>query len=297
MTAVLDRGRETEHVAFTIERATDPAALREMLTDRAYAAYAIAQLEERRFPLSEWYVAAGPEGRRGIVVHSASGLGRALFADGDASAVDAVLSLHPGSRFTFGSVRPEHLKTVERYFVMLRRGTMMRMAVTAGSFAPIEGEAVRLSGADAAAVNRLYSTEGGPTAYTPSHLNDGVYCGVRLDGQLVAIAGTHVVSDAEGVAVVGNVFTHPRYRGQGHSKVATSATTRELLNRCPLVVLTVETINEPAVKVYHRLGYESVCFLHESPLVRKEPLGVISLARRAIAGWRGRSEGKEIVLR
>jgi RimJ/RimL family protein N-acetyltransferase len=156
---------------------------------------------------------------------------------------------------------------------------------------------VRLLGSDIAAVNRLYSTEGGPTAYTSSHLEDGVYCGVRVDSQLVAIAGTHVVSDAEGVAVVGNVFTHPRYRRQGHSKVATSATTRELLNRCPLVVLTVETVNEPAVEVYRRLGYESVCSLHESPLVRKEPLGVISLARRAIAGWRGRSEGKEIVLR
>lgn len=297
MTAVLDRGCEADHVAFTIVRATDRGALRDMLTDRAYAAYAIAQLEERRFPLSEWYVATGPEGRRGIVVHSASGLGRALFADGDAAAVDAILSLHPGSRFTFGSVRPEHFKTIQRYFVALRQGSMSRMAVTAGSFKPAEGEAVRLTGADAAAVNRLYSTEGGPTAYTPSHLNDGVYYGVRLDNQLIAIAGTHVVSDAEGVAVAGNVFTHPRYRGQGHSKVATSATTRELLNRCPLVVLTVETVNEPAVQVYRRLGYESVCSLHESPLVRKEPVGVISLARRAIAGWRGRSEGKEIVLR
>jgi len=297
MTAVLDRGREAEHAAFTIERATDPAALREMLTDRTYAAYAIAQLEERRFPLSVWYVATGPEGRRGIVVHSASGLGRALFAEGDAAAVDAILSLHPGSRFTFGSVRPEHFKTIQRYFAALRQGSMLRMAVTSRTFKPADGEAVRLLGSDIAAVNRLYSTEGGPTAYTSSHLEDGVYCGVRVDSQLVAIAGTHVVSDTEGVAVVGNVFTHPRYRGQGHSKVATSAATRELLNRCPLVVLTVEAVNEPAVNVYHRLGYESVCSLHESPLVRKEPFGVVSLARRAIAGWRGRSDGKEIVLR
>src|SRR3990172_902388 len=171
MTAVLDRGRETEHVAFTVERATDPGALREMLADRAYAAYAIAQLEDRRFPLSEWYVATGPEGRRGIVVHSASGLGRALFAEGDAAAVDAILSLHPGSRFTFGSVRPEHFKTIERYFVALRKGNMMRMAVRAESFKPEDGEAVRFTGADSAEVNRLYSTEGGPTAYTPSHLN------------------------------------------------------------------------------------------------------------------------------
>jgi hypothetical protein len=51
------------------------------------------------------------------------------------------------------------------------------------------------------------------------------------------------------------------------------------------------------VKVYRRLGYETVCSLHESPLIRKEPFGAVSLARRAIAGWRGRSEGKEVVLR
>jgi GNAT superfamily N-acetyltransferase len=271
--------------------------MREMLTDRAYGAYAIAQLEERRFPLSEWFVASGPDGRRGVVVHSASGLGRALFAEGDMAAVDAILSLHPGPRFTFGSVRPEHFPTVERYFVALRKGHMMRMAVSSQSFKPVDGEAIRLTGVDAVAVNRLYSTEGGPTAYTASHLDEGVYYGVRLDSQLVAIAGTHVVSDAEGVAVVGNVFTHPRYRGQGHSKVATTATTRELLQRCPLVVLTVETVNEPAVKVYRMLGYETVCSLHESPLIRKEPFGAVSLARRAFAGWRGRSQGKEIVLR
>lgn len=297
MTAVMDRDRDADQTAFAIERATDPGAMRELLSDRAYAAYAIAQLEERRFPLSDWYVATGPDGRRGIVVHSASGLGRALFAEGDAAAVDAILSLHPGPRYTFGSVRPDHFPTIERYFVALRKGNMMRMAVRAESFKPEDGEAVRFTGVDSAEVNRLYSTEGGPTAYTPSHLNEGVYYGVRIEGRLVAIAGTHVVSDAEGVAVVGNVFTHPRYRGQGYSKVATSATTGELLQRCPLVVLTVETVNDPAVSVYRRLGYESVCSLHESPLVRKEPFGVISLARRAYAGWRGRSQGKEIVLR
>lgn len=297
MTAVLDRGREAERAAFTVERATDPDALRAMLTDRAYAAYAIAQLEPRRFPFSEWYVATGPDDKRAIVVHSAGGLGRALFTEGDALAVDAILSLHPGSRFTFGSLRPEHFRTVDRYFVMLRRGVMMRMAVTAKSFVPVAEEAVRLTGSHIAAVNRLYSSEGGPTAYTPSHLEDGVYCGVYVDSRLVAIAGTHTVSDAEGVAVVGNVFTHPRYRNRGYSRIATSATTRDLLERCPLVVLTVEKINEPAVQVYRRLGYESVCTLHESPLVRKEPLGIISLARRTVAGWRGRGEGKEIVLR
>lgn len=297
MTTALDREQEADHAVYSVERVTDPAALRAMLPDRAYAAYALAQLEPRRFPLSEWYVATGPEGQRGIVMHSASGLGRALFTEGDPEAVDAILAIHPGSRFSFGSLRPEHRKAVERYFVMMRPAIMMRMAVTAETFRPAEGEAVRLRGRDIGIVNQLYSTEGGPTAYRASHLEEGVYFGVMVDGRLVSIAGTHAVSEAEGVAVVGNVFTHPRYRNMGYGTIATSATTRELLGRCPLVVLTVEQRNETAVKVYRRLGYEAVCTLHESPLIRKEPIGMLSLARRTVAGWRGRHEGREIVLR
>lgn len=297
MTATLDQEREATRTAYSVSRLFDRELLRSLLPDRAYAAYALAQLDPGRFQLSAWYLAHGPQGERGIVVHSASGLGRALFTEGDPDAVEAILSLHPGSRFSFGSLRPEHKPAVDRHFLMMRQALMLRMAVSAASFRPVEGDAVRLHGADVAAVNRLYSTEGGPTSYPASHLDEGVYYGVMADARLVAIAGTHVVSEAEGVAVVGNVFTHPRYRNLGFSRIATSAVTRELLQRCPLVVLTVDQANEPAVRVYRRLGYEVVCTLHESPLLRKEPTGLAALARRTLAAWRGRHEGKEVVLR
>jgi len=91
------------------------------------------------------------------------------------------------------------------------------------------------------------------------------------------------------------VFTHPRYRGQGLAKATTAAVTRHLLADCDLVGLTVEEENEPAIAVYSGLGYETRCKLHETPLVRKEPIGVVSFVRRTIAGWRGRREGKEVV--
>ena len=99
------------------------------------------------------------------------------------------------------------------------------------------------------------------------------------------------------MAVVGNVFTHPQYRGRGLAKATTSAVSRALLTNCDLVALTVEEGNEAAVAVYSGLGYETKCKLHETPLVRKEPIGVVSFVRRTIAGWRGRREGKEVVTR
>jgi RimJ/RimL family protein N-acetyltransferase len=73
--------------------------------------------------------------------------------------------------------------------------------------------------------------------------------------------------------------------------------TQDLLPQCPLVTLTVEAANSPAVQVYRRLGYRPECTLHETPLIRKEPLGLLSMSRRLIAGRRGRREGAEVVIR
>jgi RimJ/RimL family protein N-acetyltransferase len=265
--------------------------------DRPYAAYALAQLDPERFPQSEWWVAEGTDARRGLVMHSSSGLGRALFAEGATDAVEAVLSLHPGPRFTFASLRPQHRRAFERHFIAGRAQTMLRMKVGIETFQAPESAAERLGPRDIPDINRLYSLEGGPTYYRSAHLEEGVYYGVYQHGRLASIAGTHAVSETEGVAVVGNVFTHPRYRGKGLATAATGAVTAELLTRCPLVVLTVEESNEAALTVYRRLGYAPHCTLHESPLIRKEPTGLFSAIRRRIAGWRGRRTGAEVVLR
>jgi ribosomal protein S18 acetylase RimI-like enzyme len=297
VTATLSRDREHARSSFKIEHLSDAAEIRKRLEpDRAYSAYALAQLEPALFRQAEWYSASGPEGRA-LLLHSRGGLGRALFALGNPAALEAALSVHPGPRFSFGSLRPEHRSAVQKFFVFTRPQTMLRMSVSAEAFRPAVNRAVRLTGRDISQVNRLYASESGSSSYQPRHIDEGVYHGVFIDGFLVSIAGTHVVSYTEGVAVVGNVFTHPMYRGGGLATIATSATTAALLEHCPLVVLTVERENEPAVRVYQRLGYETRCTLHETPLIRKEPIGTLSTFRRLMAARRGRSEGKEIVSR
>jgi GNAT superfamily N-acetyltransferase len=297
MTATAREGQAARSV-YVVEPIRDPAAIRAILEpEREYAAYALAQLDTRLFAANQWVISRGESGREALVVHSHSGLGNALFAIGDPTALDIALSLHPGARFSFGSLKLEHKPIVQKYYVMTRPQLMQRMTISRDKFEHAEGAAVRLTPPDVPLVNRLYSIEGGATAYVASHMTDGVYYGVFENGDLISIAGTHVVSRNEGVAVVGNVFTHPRHRGKGHATLATSAVTKELLQFCELVVLTVEAQNDAAVRVYTRLGYKSVCNLHETPLIRKEPIGVFSSFRRAVAGWRGRHAGKEIVVR
>jgi GNAT superfamily N-acetyltransferase len=282
---------------YSITQLSDPAVIRRLLEpQRSYTAYALAQLDPRMFPRNKWYHAAGPNGEA-LLLHSKSPLGSALFALGDATAIDAALSLHPGPRFAFGSLMIEHKSIARKYFLMTRPQLMLRMTIDRDTFQPTETTAHRLARSDIGAVNRLYSLEGGPTAYRKEHLEDAVYYGIFEGPDLISIAGTHVISEAERIAVVGNVFTHPQYRGRGLAKATTSAVSRALLTNCDLVALTVEEANTAAVAVYSSLGYETKCKLHETPLVRKEPIGVVSFVRRAIAGWRGRREGKEVVTR
>jgi ribosomal protein S18 acetylase RimI-like enzyme len=296
MTAVSrQEGTQAADASYTVTTLADPAAIRALLEpQRAYSAYALAQLDPKHYGNNKWYLSSGPSGQA-LLVHSRSALGNALFALGDTAALDVVLSLHPGPRFAFGSLMLKHKDVARKYFLMTRPQTMLRMAVTRENFKPAGITAQRLAGVDIIAVNRLYSMEGGPAAYRAEHLDDAVYYGIYDGRHLVSIAGTHVVSRAERIAVVGNVFTHPRHRGKGLATATTSAVTDALLESCDLVVLTVEEANTPAVHVYTRLGYETQCKLHETPLVRKEPFGVVSFVRRTIAGWRGRHDHVEVV--
>lgn len=282
-----------QRAEYVVERLAEPEAVRPLLEgQRTYAAYALAHLEPRLFPRSEWWHARGPQGQA-LVVHLRSGLGPALVAQGDPCALDALLRLHPGPRLTFATFQLDHLAVAQRHFVLSRPGPSLRMSVSAASFRPVAGPAQRLHRADIGAVNALQRSEGFGF-YPAAILIEGVYYGVYADQGLVAMAGTHVVAPSQGLALVGNIMTHPRYRGQGHGSVATGAVTAELLKTCPDVLLTVDARNEIAIRLYERLGYREQCRLIESGARRKDMIGLASLVRRWRARRRGRP-GREVV--
>ena len=125
---------------------------------------------------------------------------------------------------------------------------------TGPDFRPYPASVSRILPVDIGDLNRLYQL--GFASWLPSSsLAEGVYYGVRVNGSLVAAAGTHVVSPSARLAVVGNVFTHIDYRGRGFATAVTGAVTAELLRSCDQVVLNVRSDNPPALNAYRRLGF------------------------------------------
>jgi GNAT superfamily N-acetyltransferase len=284
--------RDTRRHAYAVDALQDPAAIRRILeTRRAYAAYALGQLDDRFFGLVRCYQSKGSTGQA-LLLFSSAGLGNALFAMGDAGALEALLRLHRGPRQNYATCQPEHLPVLKRYFSMAQEQPMLRMAVDGNEFRSPEtpeGNVIvrRLRSRDVRTLNQLYSSDGAPAYYSGMHVNDGVYYGVFDRNLLVSVAGTHVISEQWSIAVVGNVFTHPAHRGLGYA---------DLLQRCRDVVLTVDPENIPAVRAYKHLGYHEDCQLLEASVVRKDPFGLGSSIARALARYRGRHQGTELVL-
>lgn len=281
---------------FIVKALDDRAEIRALLRPRVeYTAYAIGQLEPGLFERTRWYYARGETGS-GLVLHSRGGLGDATFVMGEPLAVAAILAIQPGTPQTYITSQPQHGASLSSVYRLSNQQPMIRMGVTGATFKPVARlNTVALTGLEIRRINQLYSSDGTPSYYAPEHIDAGVYRGVVADGALVAIAGTHVVSSQERVAVVGNVFTHPDYRGYGYATAATSAVTAALLEFCDTVVLTVDPRNTPAVAAYDRLGYGEACQLLEASAIRRDPVGVTAFFRRISAGVRGRRYGGSYV--
>ena len=232
--------------------------IRELLNkERDYSAYALGQLEPRFFNQTRWFQLLNKsDGNSGLVMHSKGGLGDATMVLGDPTAIAKILSSYPGAPITYLSCQLKHLPVIEKTHHLSNKRPILRLTVDRDGFKPDHGiETKKLRGLNVHQINQLYGSEGHPTYYQSIHIDDGFYYGVITKGQLSAIAGTHIASKQEQIAVVGNVYTLPQYRGLGQGTAATSSTTEELLKFCTRVVLTVDPKNTPALAAYKHLGY------------------------------------------
>jgi ribosomal protein S18 acetylase RimI-like enzyme len=235
---------------------TDRALLRGFLErDRLFAAYAIGDLDDREVGRTRWGIAREDGAVTALVLEYGGPSPQPLFVMGDNDGVAAVLRDVIRPRLAFVAAAPESLLAVERHYRLDPGPQMVRMWVDAERFEPVVDPGVEpLRSSDVSDLNRLYRLGFG-SWLSGSAVAEGVYFGIRVNGHLVAAAGTHVIGRDARIAVVGNVLTQPEYRGRGYAEATTAAVTAELLRFCDHVVLNVRADNPPALNAYRRLGY------------------------------------------
>src|SRR2546425_4283366 len=117
-------------------------------------------------------------------------------------------------------VRPEALAAIETRYRTAEVRPQWRMTLAPEQFRPVpSGDASRLGPRDVEAIRALYA-DGEPRGeapdfFDPSMVGQGMFRGVRDGEDLVAVAGTHVVSQAESVCALGNVYVRHDRRGRG----------------------------------------------------------------------------------
>ena len=144
------------------------------------------------------------------------------------------------------------------------RGPHFKMALREPKLdVPGVADVMRLTAADVPDLRALYAAGYPANWFDPRQIETGHYYGLRVDGKLVSAAGPHVYSPRQRVAALGNIVTHPEYRGRGHAAAVTARLCAELQSTVDHIGLNVKADNASAMACYSRLGFVPVAEYEE----------------------------------
>ena len=231
--------------------------LRRLLeNDRTWNAYAIADLDPVHDEFTDWYL------HKDSILLRYRGLEPDLiFASGDPTVIESLFSELPPDNYQYA------LKE-EVFDVVLRRTSddpsilMWRMMHKPDPLNFVMPDVVQvLSIEDLPNIELLMADhKDRPDSFMPAQLATGQFFGVYKSHDLIAMAGVHVCSEISSVAAVGNVFTHPEYRGKGFGTLTSTAVINKLRGQgIQTIVLNVSKENEAAIRAYSKVGFEFYC--------------------------------------
>lgn len=117
-------------------------------------------------------------------------------------------------------------------------------------------QVVRMTEGDLSQMLRLYEEAYPGNWFDPRMLQTKQYFGIKIDNKLVSVAGIHVYSKKYGVAALGNITTHPDYRGRSFAQSVTARLCRSLSENVGHIGLNVKANNTAAIALYKKLGFE-----------------------------------------
>ena len=224
----------------------------------------LGDLDPAYFRFTRWFVAQSEEQKSfDSIAMLYSGLRLpVLLTHGDANGLEAAVERAvqeiPGTIYT--QMEEDHDVVLARYYKMGDVRSMIRMGLNKEDFSfradTESGDVVQLSHADTADLMELYSFY--PDAFfEPYQLETGYYFGIRVGERLAAVAGVHVISEEFQVAAIGNIVTHPDFRGRGLAQSCVSHLVTKLFERVDTIALNVPEENHKARKTFESLGFST----------------------------------------
>jgi RimJ/RimL family protein N-acetyltransferase len=116
-------------------------------------------------------------------------------------------------------------------------------------------------------INSLYKIAYPDNWFDSRMVETGKYFGYFLEGMLTGIAGIHVYSAEYRIAALGNIATHPEFRGRKICYKLTSSLCSDLKNSVDIIGLNVKSENQAAIRCYENIGFK-IKSVYDECLVR-----------------------------
>lgn len=238
-----------------------------LMTDGAWSVYAIGDMDAQFFRKTQWHIKG-----KSLALLYRGFEPPVLFTTGSGPDLESVLNEIKDEEKFYLSVRENALELIKRNYAIRDEMLMMRMIWQRANdevklnFRDRRLEKLTLKDIDS--ITDLFSdgNDSGeaPDFFSNSMVEHGIFYGIRADDQLIAVAGTHIVSKAENVAAIGCVYTRRDHRGRGLSKLVTGVVVSNLLDMgISTIALNVRHNNFAALSVYKRLGFIEHCPFYE----------------------------------
>jgi ribosomal protein S18 acetylase RimI-like enzyme len=124
----------------------------------------------------------------------------------------------------------------------------------------------RLNTGDLSRITDFYKVAYPGNWFDSRMVETGKYFGYFAEGSFAGIAGIHVYSPEYRIAALGNIATHPEFRGRKIAHKLTSTLCFDLKNSVDVIGLNVKSDNPAAIKCYENAGFEIIssydeCFM------------------------------------
>ena len=228
--------------------------------DPIWSAYALADLAPQHAAFCQWFHSA-----ESVVLAYLGLTPPVLFATGQKEDVVALSIQVPNGEYQY-TLLPEHKHSLEHMLSFQSELQMWRMNYKVDNPEIAASPDVhRLSGDDLDSMVALFADQADrPDSFHRRQLEESPFYGAYHEGELVAVAGVHVLSESASIAAIGNVFTHPAHRGQGFGRKVSAQVIRELRRLgIQTIVLNVAKDNNAAVHLYQDLGFQIHCGYYE----------------------------------